>query len=396
MLRHTICVALLFVAALPAFSEVKLGEPPPEIQLDALLPDQPPANATLRALAGKAVVLEFWATWCQPCVAEIPHLNDLGSRFKDRPIVFLSVTDEEQPTVEAFLHEHPMGGWIGIAHSTHLKHAYGVNGIPQAFLIDAKGKLAGAIHPSRLTAATLEGLLAGRPVPFEPVPFHVAAPVALQFSTQRSGKSLLEILVQPNSNPSGKSRMLILPGNLRIEGSTLRRIVSWSHEFWQESRIEGDPDFLSATYDLAITMPIANVKEPTANVQRLRAMVRGIIPAAFGVKVSRQTRETDVYVLTAPNGKPAALVAPAEEGTPETGGGKLELPRFDFAQMPFILEDLLHRPVVDETGISGEYGLKLAYDANAPGALIDALKRAGLNVNRARRPIEFLVVTKAQ
>jgi len=72
------------------------------------------ANATLHALAGKAVVLEFWATWCAPCVAAIPHLNELATQFKDRPVVFLSVSDETPSVVEAFLQKHPIDGWSAL------------------------------------------------------------------------------------------------------------------------------------------------------------------------------------------------------------------------------------------------------------------------------------------
>ena len=95
---------------------VKVGDCGPAIHFDKLLPEQPAANASFEALAGKAVVLEIWATWCGPCVGAIPHLNELAEKFKDRPIVFLSVTNEEPAVVEGLLKKRPISGLVGIAH----------------------------------------------------------------------------------------------------------------------------------------------------------------------------------------------------------------------------------------------------------------------------------------
>src|SRR5580700_1685735 len=61
------------------------------------------AQASWPSLRGRAVVLYFWATWCTGCVAEIPHLNAITEKFKDRPVTFIFVTDEEQDTVSRFI-----------------------------------------------------------------------------------------------------------------------------------------------------------------------------------------------------------------------------------------------------------------------------------------------------
>jgi thiol-disulfide isomerase/thioredoxin len=67
----------------------------PEVELSQLLQAPAGTQPVLSALRGKAVVIEFWATWCGPCVTEIPHLNELVEQVKGKPVVFLSVTDEE-------------------------------------------------------------------------------------------------------------------------------------------------------------------------------------------------------------------------------------------------------------------------------------------------------------
>jgi thiol-disulfide isomerase/thioredoxin len=146
---------ILLLASSQAFSGVKVGEPAAAIELDALLPNQSVANARLTALAGKAVVLEFWATWCGPCYFAIPHLNQLAEQFRDKPIQFLSITDEELPTVEGFLKKRPISGWVGVDRKNALHKAYGFESVPVMVLIVLKEGC--CYHASDRTGGTPPG-----------------------------------------------------------------------------------------------------------------------------------------------------------------------------------------------------------------------------------------------
>ena len=78
---------------LTAFHE---GQPAQRERLKALDLSNPPAlqvtnwingeTATLASLKGKIVVLDFWATWCGPCLASIPHTNELAEKYKDKVV----------------------------------------------------------------------------------------------------------------------------------------------------------------------------------------------------------------------------------------------------------------------------------------------------------------------
>jgi thiol-disulfide isomerase/thioredoxin len=191
MFRFWLLAALLAIASSVTLFAVKMNSPAPEIALDRLIPDQPVENATLRALAGKSVVVEFWATWCAPCVAQIPHLNKLASNFKNRPIQFLSITQEKPDVVNRFLRQHPIEGWVGMTlpkrgpvqveevfDGESIRErmppdafkAYGVVGIPKTVLIDSNGKVVAITFPSSVDASVLENLMAGRPVHVPAIP----------------------------------------------------------------------------------------------------------------------------------------------------------------------------------------------------------------------------------
>lgn len=91
---------------------------------------------------GKVVVLDFWATWCGPCRAEIPWFNDLARRYRDRGLVVLGVSMDEKgwtavvPFVKDLQVEYPV-----VLASAAPVQAYGVGPPPTTFLIDRRERI---------------------------------------------------------------------------------------------------------------------------------------------------------------------------------------------------------------------------------------------------------------
>ncbi|MCX5795070.1 MAG: TlpA disulfide reductase family protein [Elusimicrobia bacterium] len=112
-------------------------------------------------LRGKLVVVEFWATWCDSCVEEQPHLNALAEKFQGRPVQFLSVTADSESEVRKFLKTHRLAGWIGLDLDGAASEAFGVHGLPHTVILNAQGEVLGETYPELLTAERLEAMLAG-------------------------------------------------------------------------------------------------------------------------------------------------------------------------------------------------------------------------------------------
>src|SRR5437764_5462158 len=74
----------------PSSAELKAGSNAPELGVAKLLQAPEQTKADWDHLKGNVVVLEFWATWCAPCIAAMPHLNDLAEKFKDKPVRFIA------------------------------------------------------------------------------------------------------------------------------------------------------------------------------------------------------------------------------------------------------------------------------------------------------------------
>lgn len=104
----------------------------------------------LKQYRGQVVFLNFWATWCGPCKEEMPSMEALYKKSKERGFVFLtiSVDYEEKKMVKEFIDKHHYTFPVLIDSKCVTLDLYGVKGIPTTILIDKKGRMVGrAIGP---------------------------------------------------------------------------------------------------------------------------------------------------------------------------------------------------------------------------------------------------------
>jgi peroxiredoxin len=133
-------VAVLCVFAMPTYRQ---GEPSvagrmaPDFALQ--LNGKP---ARLQDLRGKVVVLDFWASWCPPCVEETPALIELQRRIADRGGMVLGVSMDDDPNAyEAFLKEHGVNFPTYLDSSKAIPATYGTSMYPEAYIIGRNGRI---------------------------------------------------------------------------------------------------------------------------------------------------------------------------------------------------------------------------------------------------------------
>ena len=143
-------VALLQAA--PSWAELN-GKAAPDWQLS----DVNGKPLTLADFKGKVVVLDFWATWCPPCRAEIPGLVALQKKYADQGLSVIGVSlDEKGPTVvKPFIERFAINYPVVMGSEKILADYGGISAIPTTFVIDREGNVV-ATHEGYTDQATFE------------------------------------------------------------------------------------------------------------------------------------------------------------------------------------------------------------------------------------------------
>ena len=130
--------------------------------LDFTLPDLQGKPIRLSDFRGKAVIIDFWATWCPPCIFQVPELNRLAAAHRETGnVVVIGVSvDVEGPAVVApWVEEHAVGYTI-VFGDEELAAEFGVFGFPTLVIIGPEGEL-DSRHVGLIEYDTLEDLVAG-------------------------------------------------------------------------------------------------------------------------------------------------------------------------------------------------------------------------------------------
>ena len=123
-------------------------------------------------LSGRVVLVDFWASWCAPCKASFPALDDLQRTYAGRGFTVLAVSVDDDPRkMKDFLAAHPVAFPVVHDARQQLVAAAGIEAMPSSFLVDRAGKIRYAhagfkpeTSPAEL-AAEIERLLAPEPAP---------------------------------------------------------------------------------------------------------------------------------------------------------------------------------------------------------------------------------------
>jgi cytochrome c biogenesis protein CcmG, thiol:disulfide interchange protein DsbE len=99
-------------------------------------------TVTPKDFGGKLLVLNFWATWCPPCIEELPSLNEFSRQFAPQGVVVLAVSiDRNEKVYRQFLESNPVSFATARDPETDISSSYGTFQVPESYLIDRSGKV---------------------------------------------------------------------------------------------------------------------------------------------------------------------------------------------------------------------------------------------------------------
>lgn len=169
--RMFVAASSLLLAACAAQAKLSVGDPAPKLQTGKFVQGAPISKFD----SDHVYIVEFWATWCGPCRASIPHLNELYEKFKDQGLIAIGQDCWENSEDDVAPFVKKMGDQMTYrvalddkttitkgAMAINWMEAAGQNGIPTAFIVDKHGNIAWIGHPMSLTEKVLGDILADK------------------------------------------------------------------------------------------------------------------------------------------------------------------------------------------------------------------------------------------
>ncbi len=360
--KKVLFVSLLF-SIVGSVAQVNLqpGDKAPGIHITDYLQNVPKD----KSLKNKFVVLEFWATWCAPCLALVPELNRIQDKYKSRDdIAFVSMTYEAPKLAEAILKRMEFKSMVVSDQSLQSHIDFGVGdkdgmSVPRTFLIDKQGLIYSVDNASDLDTL-IDNFVSGKPLPVtndaEELAKYMENNPTIQLqntATQlivnsRAICSLLEVTSdQGSEGRSGK----IETGICFLMNLGLRDLLA---EVWNVPAASiSVPDELKKS-KFSLLYKAEKKKTPEENL----AAVRQYILDAMGYSYSSGKKQTDVYFLRVADEKKLVRTPPdgfdhfGLDGENLIAGGTLKQ-ILDF----LFREKNIH--IVDETGLTESFEIFL-------------------------------------
>lgn len=393
------CIISLLLS-MQAFSQtLTVGDKLPELTLDnSILPGSPNMivkNISLQNFAGKVVVLDFWATWCGPCISSMPKYEKFQKKYPDQ-LQVIGVTHETVKRIQTFVRNRPVSFMLALDTASALRKYFEYRIIPHVVIIDGTGTIKAITHSDEVTDAVLEDLVNGREVSlslkkdkvdfdFEKNDYFNADPNTREsFNIQATlpGAGSMSMV---GKGTFTKRRVSMI--NFTIDGlyrmaykvSYYRTVLEVDKKLFSYS----DP---KNKYCLDVIVPEAG--------DGLYTFMRQQLPKHFDIKARWEKKKMQVTVLKRTQ-DPLKLETSTEQNdyfgassNHFTGNG------VKIAALASFLEDfgIANMPVIDETNVTGRYIIQLEWQPEKKGHMEEVFRNAGFELVKEEREIEVLVL----
>lgn len=396
-----LCCAAYSAHASAGKDSPQVGDRPPELLFSQVVQGPQKEEITWEKLKGKVVVLEFWNTQCAPCIRAIPHLNDLVETFSSRPVVFLSISDDNPDHLKAFLKKKPIKGWLALELPFNpTRTAFDVIAIPHTVIIDTNGRIAAVTHPAKLEAIHLEEILAGTPSSLPPMKPYISSAEPDTAAILPAPPQLVQVSIEgPFPQPNGAF------GSRGWEEPDYRFMA-------QKAYLK---DVLSAFYDISPQLVIEKKKLPTGlydvsavcppdKLDELKTRFAETLGTNLGVSLLVKTQAVKVFAMSVCASNAPGLKPAAKRGGGGQRPGGFTLNGTKMETIASYLEYALNKPVLDETGLTGLWAADLRWEmskaelsrdeADSAKVIRAAREQLGLELKWVKRELQVLVVER--
>jgi uncharacterized protein (TIGR03435 family) len=386
----TFVIAFLLISSTSFSQIVKMGDAVPDYQFEKVLNYSKP-SINLREAKGKILIIEFWGTWCGPCIPALEHLNELQQKFKE-DILVVGISDDTEERLNKFLLKRPVT--IPLVADPMNKSAkyFQVKAYPQTFVADKNGKIIAITHPSEITEQRVKDLILGKKIELKNSITEAGSEIDYFNADQ---KTIFSFAIKPmidslrgTISMQGKGVFQNRRYSL-INGTAIQFLKTIFQKTDTRISILADKKQFEFKPENRFCFDIIVPEEDKADFYKI---AQEEVKRRFKYKIYTEEKITDVFVLRKIEGntvlKPSILEPQSSfsygKRTRLSVNGNKMTALLDF------LEDNLRKPIIDETGLTDKYDYTIDW-ANKE-ELMKELQSIGLTLEKTQRPVEMLVI----
>lgn len=357
----------------------------------------------------KLLVIDFWATWCAPCVASAPHISELAQQYKSSA-AFVAMSNEKQETVTAYLKK--AGKTFKTYHlldsTRKTMENYGVTGIPHCAVIDQRGILRWTGHSAALTTAILDTALSRK---WNPALDHVQLEQEAEARQKASFVNentvwAFSIANTADSTAPVTSSSAVSNGwtsEMEVKNASLASILSSVTGFTTDRIETNKPALIAGRYDLTYkAAQPSDIVIQRLNKQLLsgKASANSLLTGlsnAFGFIATLEKKQKKYYSLIVTDD---ALLAKYKSAYTDRSGSSFKPPAsltfsgYSLTAVAGSLNGIMGATVLNsqaETGVT--YDIEL--DIRSTETRVASLKKYGLALKEETGKLDTLIITFA-
>ncbi len=367
-----------------------IGTNAPDLVFTKVLNDQQKAYK-LSDFRGKVVLLDFWATWCAPCIHSFPEMDSLQKKFgKDLKII--TITSDSETRIGKFLEKFRTNLAIAIDNENALAKIFPHRSIPHTILIDKKGIIRAITASSSIDENLIGQVIRGESISLE------EKIEDLNFDPNKNSLSntpnvLGQITLTPYKKGLPSMSKNFTEGRMTFVNLLPSTIYEVLYDIPTNNRLSWEADKTKQKwvdenlYCLEIIAPDKTEKQAK---QALIDYLQIMLP----IKTKIEKREKKVKILQRCENSPAWVKAdPSKPSSSQGGGNGFEMQNSPVNNFANYLENQLNIPVIDETGLTEKYDLQIKWYYENPEKIHEELKKWDLVLTDAIRTIDILVFT---